>query len=315
MKKLILKPLFVERMKEMLGAEAEEFFDMLQKPLPTIIRANTLKISVDNLKKVLAKKWQIGQPLKELPEALIIQSTLAPGELGKSEEHSKGLFFVQDLASMMPVLVLGPQPGETILDMCAAPGAKTTQIAAMMRDSGTLYANDISRDRLRILKINLKRCDVRDAIVTNLSGRVLGNEFSRKRILFDRILLDAPCSGEGSLRSDIFAAKIWSLKMIKRKAALQRKLINAALQCLKPEGILVYSTCTFAPEENEAIIDHALNNFDIKLEPFVLPIKSRQGMAEWQGKSFNSEVKKCARIWPQDNDSEGFFIAKIRKVH
>ncbi|MCL6500665.1 MAG: RsmB/NOP family class I SAM-dependent RNA methyltransferase [Candidatus Pacearchaeota archaeon] len=308
------KKLFYERMKEMLGIEIEDFFEYSKKPLVPSVRANTIKIAPRELRKRLEKKWKVEQPIEGLPEAFTIHSSLLPGELGKSLEHQLGYYYVQELASMMPPLVLGPKADELVLDLCAAPGSKTTQMAMMMQNRGTIIANDIRIDRLRALNSNLGRCGVTNTITTRMNGIVLCKILARAGFFFDKILVDAPCSGEGTLRSSPATLKIWNLNMIQGLARMQKKLMVAALECLRPQGIIVYSTCTHAPEENELVVDFVLKNFEVKLEQVLLPLKTRPGLTEWQGSQLDQELKKCVRIWPQDNDTEGFFIAKLRKL-
>lgn len=306
-----IKPLFLERIKALVGDETQRFLEWIRLPIKPSIRVNTLKISEQELKKKLEKKWKIA---KVFNNTFLINSELLPGELGKALEHQLGYYYVQELASMMPPLALEPMKQDTILDLCAAPGSKTTEIAALMENQGTIIANDIRIDRITALNSNLERCGVTNTIVTKMNGITLCKKLAKAGFFFDKILVDAPCSGEGTIRSSPGTLKIWNLNMIKGLAALQKKLVAAALECLKPQGILVYSTCTHAPEENEMVIEFALKNFKVKLEQFSLPLKTRQGITEWQGTKLNPELKKCARIWPQDNDTEGFFIAKLRKL-
>ncbi|MBW2999591.1 RsmB/NOP family class I SAM-dependent RNA methyltransferase, partial [Candidatus Woesearchaeota archaeon] len=212
--------------------------------------------------------------------------------------------------SMIPPVVLGPKPGEIVLDMCAAPGSKTTQIAQYMKNEGVLIANDITAKRLGSLGVNTQRCGLSNFVITMMQGRF----FKKAGIEFDKILVDAPCSGTGTIRKSLKTIGMWNPHMIKRLAATQKQLIKTAFEVLKPGGVMVYSTCSLEPEENEAIIDHLLENFDnAKLEQIKLDIKKSPAVLEFEGKSFNPEVKKCLRIWPQDNDTEGFFIAKIEK--
>lgn len=303
------KKLFYERMKSLLADEVDFFFEYSRKPLKPSVRINTLKISPLELKERLSEKWQIKEPFKD---ALVILSDLLPGELGKSLEHQLGYFYVQELSSMMPPLALAPSKGDVILDLCAAPGSKTSQLAMLMENQGTIIANDIRIDRLKALNSNLERCGVTNAITTMMDGVALCTKLAKAGFFFDKILLDAPCSGEGTLRSSPGTLRMWNINMIKGLAALQKKMIATALTCLKPQGTLVYSTCTHAPEENELVIDFVLNNFNVELEPISLPLKTRPGITEWQGQKLSSELKLCARIWPQDNDTEGFFLAKIK---
>jgi len=278
---------------------------------------NTLKISPEKLKKRLEKKgWKIKQPWEDYPEVMIIESDLLPGELGRALEHLLGYYYVQELASMLPIIALKPKPDETILDLCAAPGSKTTQIAAEMKNIGLIIANEIHLGRIKILASNLERCGVTNTIITRKEGRVLCSKLKQKDFKFDKILLDTPCSGEGTLRSTPATYLMWNPKTIKRLSRLQKQLFEAAFEILKVGGEIIYSTCTHAPEENEGVIDYALERFknQINIEQIKLPIKCRSGISKWQDKEYNKKVKQACRIYPQDNNTEGFFITKFKKL-
>lgn len=305
-----VKPLFFDRIKKLMGNETDLFFSFYFKPLDNWIRINTLKISCEDLIFRLKNRWEISQPF-ENKEIIKIMSPLKPGELGKTKEHLFGYYYIQDISSMMPVIALKPQNDEKILDLCAAPGSKTTYIAAMMKNEGLLIANDYKINRIIILNGNLQRCGVSNCIVTREDAIKLCKKLEGK-IKFDKILVDAPCSGEGT-RSDI-TFKIWNIKMIKILSLKQKKILANAIKCLKEDGIIVYSTCTLSPEENEEVIDFIIKNFNMKVEKIKLPIKTRHGIIRWDDKKYDNEVRKCVRIYPQDNNSEGFFIAKLRKV-
>jgi len=240
---------------------------------------------------------------------------LEPGELGRSLEHQLGYYYVQEITSMMPIITLNPKPNDVVLDLCAAPGSKTTQAAAKMQNQGTLIANEVSFGRIKILASNLQRCGTTNTIITKKDGIALCKKLAKGNVHFDKILIDTPCSGEGTLRSNPKTAIMWNIKSIKNLSRLQKALVASAIPLLKPKGELVYSTCTHAPEENEKVVDFMLKNFDnIKIEKIELPIKCRCGVAEWEGGAFNKEVKKSCRIYPQDNNTEGFFIAKFKKI-
>ena len=292
------------------------FLEILKKPTQNSIRVNKLKISSEELKFRLEKKgWTINQPFKNHPEIMIIENELSPGELGRSLEHLFGYYYVQEIASMLPVLTLKPKHHEAILDLCAAPGSKTTQIASEMKNTGTIIANDVNIGRISILAANLERCGVSDAIITRKQGFEFCRKLKEHGFSFDKVLLDAPCSGEGTLRSSPATYLMWNIKSIKNLSNIQKSLIKSAIELLKPNGELVYSTCTHAPEENEEVIDFALKKFEnIKIESVKLPVKCREGVANWENKTYVSDVKKSCRIYPQDNNTEGFFLAKLRKV-
>lgn len=313
-----IKPEFRERIEKLLGDEAEKFFEISYTSTPNSIRCNTLKISPEDLRvRLEAKGWAISQPLEGFPEVMIVEreSKLKPGELGKSIEHLLGYFYVQEISSMLPMMALKPQPGEIVLDLCASPGSKTTQAAAMMKNSGTIIANEVNLGRVSILNSNLEKCGVTNTIVTRMDGgrlcKVIGN---KTEIRFDKILVDAPCTGEGTLRKSPKTFLMWNVNMIRKTAKLQRRLASAALKLLKVGGEMIYSTCTLGPEENEAVVNFLLENFDIEVLPVSLPLKMRCGVCEWGGENYSEEVKKTCRLYPQDNDTDGFFVCKIKKL-
>lgn len=308
------KPVFRERIERLLGPESEEFFECCYNSLPNYIRCNTIKITPEALIGKLGRKWDIRQPFPDNAEIIRVISGLGPGELGKTKEHLLGYYYIQELSSMMPVLALQPGSQDAVLDLCASPGSKTTQIAARMQNSGMLIVNEIKLDRIIVLNSNMERCGVSNAIITREDGARLCEKLRKLRLGFDKILVDAPCSGEGAIRENLKTLKMWNLRMIENFSKQQKRLAASSLSCLKPDGILVYSTCTLAPEENEEVVQFLLDNFPVELESIELPIKTRPGIKEWQGREFSPEIRKTCRIYPQDNDSEGFFIAKMRKT-
>jgi tRNA (cytosine49-C5)-methyltransferase len=309
------KARFVQRMEALLGEEAKDFFEISYTSTPSSIRCNTLKTNVSELKRrFLEYGWSVSQPFLEYPEIMIIEGA-KPGEIGNSREHLLGYFYVQEISSMLPMLVLRPEPDEIILDLCASPGSKTTQAAAMMGNLGTIFANEISMGRIGILNANLERCGVTNTIVTRKEGSSLTEIFLKKtKLRFDKILVDAPCSGEGTLRKSPKTFQMWNENMIKKIASTQRKLSESAMRLLRVGGIMVYSTCTLAPEENEMIVQNLIDKFNVEIEEIKLPLKYRKGITEWEGKKMSDELKKCLRLYPQDNNTDGFFVAKIRKV-
>jgi len=311
------KARFVERMEALLGKDgAKEFFEISYTKVPSSIRCNTLKMEPEELlKRLRGYGWSVRQPFKDFPEIMIVDSGLKPGELGKTKEHLLGYYYVQEISSMLPMMALRPEAGEHILDLCASPGSKTTQAAAMMENKGFIMANEISLGRIGILNSNLERCGVMNTIVTRKEGVALCERLLKKsQVRFDKILVDAPCSGEGTLRKSPKTFLMWNENMIKKIAKTQRKLAGAAFKLLKVGGIMIYSTCTLAPEEDEMIVNYLLKNFDCEVEALSLPLKFREGVCEWEGEKFDEGVGKCLRLYPQDNDSDGFFVARIRKL-
>jgi NOL1/NOP2/sun family putative RNA methylase len=315
--KFMPKSAFVERMNTLLQNEKDrkEYWEIVHKEPNNSIRCNTLKISPEKLKKRLEEKgWKINQPYKDYPEIMIIENNLGPGELGKAEEHLLGYFYVQEISSMLSILALKPTEEDIFLDLCASPGSKTTQAAARMNNKGSIIANDSKLGRLIILASNLEKCGVSNTVITQNDGIDLCIRYRREQIFFDKILVDAPCSGEGTLRSSPETFIMWNEKMTGKFSRIQRHLAENAIGCLKVGGELLYSTCTHAPEENEEVVQHLLDNFDIEIQEINLPLKTRPGITEWQDNKFSEEMKKCVRIYPQDNDTEGFFVCKIKKL-
>lgn len=309
------KKLFSERTKKLLGEETEKFLKYSVKPLRKFIRINTLKISIEDLKKRLKEKgWKISQPFKTIPEAFVVENKLKPGELGSCKEHQLGYYYIQEFSSMIPPTLLELKENDVVFDCCAAPGSKTTEISALLKNTGLIIANEPNLRRIKMLQTNLQRCGVCNTIITRNNAISLSPRFFKKGIYFDKILVDAPCSGEGAIRKNPKTIKMWNINMIKKFSNVQKALLNNAFKILKCGGVLIYSTCTLTPEENEEVVNNLLEKFsDAKLEKINLEIKTRPGITDWKNKTFSEEIKKCVRIYPQDNDLEGFFIAKIIK--
>lgn len=285
----------------------QDFLEYLKRPLVQSLRVNTLKAKHEEVV-VLLRDIKMRQ-LSFYREGY---SVLGKYPLGKHITHNLGLIYGQEVASMIPAVILEPQPGEVILDMCAAPGSKTTQIAQMMDNRGMLVANEVSRKRIRGLIHNIKRCGLINEVVISKSGQKLHRIFDD---YFDRILIDAPCSAEGTIRRSKAVLYHWGMKNIQRMSRIQIGLIMSGFRALRPGGTMVYSTCTIAPEENERVVSYLLEKFP---EAEVLPVKLhdfklRPGVTQWQGVSFDRRVERCVRVLPQDNDTAPFFIAKLTK--
>ena len=292
---------FVERYEKI--DDSKEFWEYMAKPLRFSFRVNTLKASIDDVIESLSDRFEI----EKIPWCK--EGFFCDREVGDTIEHQIGVIFSQEASSMIPAIALNPKPNMIVLDMCASPGGKTTQIAQYMQNEGCIIANDVKYDRINILISNIQRCGVTIARVTMKDGRF----FKRFRETFDRVLIDAPCSNVGMIRKNYRYLKMWSLKEVYSLSRLQKELVLAGYKSLKHGGIMVYSTCTLDPLENEEVIDFLLSNTDAKLERIDLPVNRTEPIIEFEGKSYDDEVKKCLRIHPQDNNTEGFFIAKILK--
>jgi 16S rRNA (cytosine1407-C5)-methyltransferase len=283
----------------------EEFEEICHKPLRKSIRVNTVKCSVEKFK-LLAKdkNWEL-EPIPWCKEGFwITEESSTP--LGNSFEHMAGLFYIQEASSMLPVEALFQHEGfELVLDMAAAPGSKTTQLAAKMDNSGLLVANEYAASRIKILNGNVSRCGIINTVLTHHDARVFGAWLHER---FDAILLDAPCSGEGSLRKDKDAMKNWSLESVYDIANTQKDLITSAFNALKPGGTLVYSTCTLNKFENQEVAQYLLEQFGSSVE--VLPLSE---LFDGCDKVLTDEG--YLHVFPQVFDCEGFFIAKFRKLN
>jgi len=268
------------------------------------IRVNTLKIDRDELMERLQERYEI----KEMPwyeNGLFIKGE----NISKNMEYYLGYYHIQEAASMIPPLLLNPEKNEIVIDLCAAPGSKTTQMAMMMENYGIIIANDSNPIRLKALTHNIQRAMATNCIVTNYDGRYM----DKTGIKADKILLDAPCTASGKIIKDKKLLERWNYGRIRKMSALQKSLIRAACNLLEEDGILVYSTCSIEPEENEDVIDYAIKKFDMEVEKASLKgIKTREGIKEWDGKEYEW-ASKAIRIWPQDNSTEGFFICRLRK--
>ncbi|OGP66204.1 MAG: hypothetical protein A2170_00210 [Deltaproteobacteria bacterium RBG_13_53_10] len=293
-----------ERYREIIPGY-EGFLEALKKPLPAYIRVNTLKIGVEQARKFMAGRgYEIG-PVEGMEEAFRLRRPERPGS---TLEFFLGHYHIQGLTSMFPAKILAPQAGEIILDLCAAPGGKATYLAQLMKNRGLVVANDTKIDRIRMLRSHIDRLGTTSLLVTRYDGQIFPT-----RVLFDRILLDPPCSGEGTYRFGRYAPLSADPEIIRRLGGLQRKLLHRAMDLLRPGGTLVYSTCTYAPEENEEVIDEIVKDGEAELLPIHIPFPHSSGLTFWGKKTFHSDVIKAVRLYPNQVDSWGFFIAKLRK--
>jgi NOL1/NOP2/sun family putative RNA methylase len=311
-KGIILPKEFKARYSKILGTENKRFLDYCMRPLRKSIRINTLKIEKEKCLELLKKRgWNLN-PIPWYENGFWVDCERIEEQLGNTLEYFMGYYYIQEASSMIPPAVLKPRERDFVLDMAASPGSKTGQIAEMMNNKGCVIANDVRIDRLKMLKYNLEKLGVMNTVVSKIDGR----RFGKLNLKFDKILVDAPCSSEGTVRKNWKALSRWSPELIKYMSRIQKQMLDSAVHCLESGGVLVYSTCTLAPEENEGVIDYILKKYlDMDVEPIKLKgLKYREGLKEWNGTVFDSRVRKCARIWPQDNDTEGFFVAKLVKL-
>ena len=300
----MLPEAFLTRMQSLLGDEYPDFLSSLEGERAFGLRANLLKLSPEELLR------RAPFPLEPVPwaaEGFYYREEDCPG---RHPWHEAGLYYIQEPSAMSVAAALDPQPGERVLDLCAAPGGKTTHLAGRMRGQGLLAANEIVPGRAKILAQNLERLGARNSVVLNEdSGRLA----QRLPEFFDRILVDAPCSGEGMFRKDPGACSQWSPENVRMCAGRQLMILQNAVRMLRPGGRLVYSTCTFSPEENEGTVaallaaEPSLSLVDTGLSRFFSP-----GRPDWIPGS-PAELDKTVRIWPHRVRGEGHFAAAFQK--
>ncbi|MFA5523004.1 MAG: RsmB/NOP family class I SAM-dependent RNA methyltransferase [Tissierellales bacterium] len=296
---------FIEKMKNLLGDEYNEFISTFNGEHYKGIRINTLKISVEDYLKITPLK------LKSVPWAKegFYYRDDEQDRPGKHPHYHCGLHYIQEPSAMIPVEVLNPKPGDRVLDISAAPGGKSTQIAAKIQGEGVIVANDISPKRTRALVKNIEIFGIKNAIVTNEEPKKLAQKFVE---YFDKVLVDAPCSGEGMFRRDLKASKSWSELSSQEYSNIQKDILQWIPILLRPGGRLVYSTCTFSPEENEGTIDWFLREFpEFEVEAIEYIEGLDRGRPEWIGA--NSDLVKTGRAWPHKVKGDGHFVSVLKK--
>lgn len=290
---------FFEKRYAKLGGE------VIQRVLPQVLRVNTLKITAKELIPRLEKK---GVQLKRIPFTRNgFEVVKSPFSLGAITESLLGYYYIQEAAAQIPVEVLDPKPNEVVLDCCAAPGGKTTQAAAAMENQGTLIAFDLKEHRIPSLLMNLERCGVKNTTVFQ-SDSVQAGKLGLK---FDKILLDAPCSGNFLSEPGWFEKR--DAQGIESSVNIQRRLLKSAVEFLAPGGILVYSICSLEPEEGELNMQWAIDHLPVKLAKVSLQLGD-PGLTTVFGQTLSPDITNCRRFWPHKTNTQGFFIAKLVKV-
>lgn len=302
---------FRRRMLELLGEqEFQQYEDSFCAERMYGLRVNTRKISVEEFQKI--------SPFKLEPVPWIENGFYYDGTTDSPAKHPfyhAGLYYLQEPSAMTPANLLPVEPGERVLDLCAAPGGKATELGVKLQDKGLLAANDISNSRAKGLLKNLELFGMPNMMVLNETPQKLLDKFGQ---FFDKILIDAPCSGEGMFRKDPAIMKSWMKKGPKEFAAIQREIVTTTVQMLRPGGSMLYSTCTFSPEENEGTILHLLKECE---DMEVLEVSGHYdgfapGRPEWlgtQAQGYEEQLRRCIRIWPHKMNGEGHFIALLHK--
>ncbi|MDD3745281.1 MAG: RsmB/NOP family class I SAM-dependent RNA methyltransferase [Anaerostipes sp.] len=294
---------FTAKMKELLRDDYEAYETSFHKPHYYGIRVNTHKISVKDFQKISPFE------MEEVPwcdQGFYVDKECQPA---KHPYYHAGLYYIQEPSAMTPGAFLPVEKGDRILDLCAAPGGKSTQLASRLDGTGLLVSNDISVSRTRALVKNLELFGTMNGMVVSESPDKLENLFPQ---FFDKILVDAPCSGEGMFRKGNKEIRSWEERGIEPYVAIQKEIVINAVHMLKPGGMLLYSTCTFSPEEDEQMIEYLMEQEDLKILELPQVEGFDHGHPEWT-KSKNPELKKCVRLWPHKIKGEGHFVALLQK--
>lgn len=283
--------------------DVKNFLSKMEKTPTQYIRVNTLKINIDELKgRLEAKGFRLRST--DLKEVLAVDK--APLATGATTEYMLGHYYIQDLSSCIAVDALDVAENQTILDIAAAPGGKTTFIAQKMKNSGAIIALEPNHRRARSLSFNLTRCGIYNTCILTRDG----TQVDKLKMKFDRVLLDAPCSCEGVIAKDATRKTSHTPQDVDNCSAMQEKLIEAAASSVKPSGMLVYSTCSFAPEENEMVVNNLLQKFpNITVEPTRYGSK---GLTKFGHMKFDTKIRNAQRLYPHIHDTIGFFIARLR---
>lgn len=315
-KNIKLPEAFCERMQKLLGQEAEDFFSSFERGREYGLRYNPLKFtSQKEFEEKLAK--ELGYGLSPVPWCAQGYYYKAEAQPGKHPWHEAGAYYIQEPSAMSAVELLEAAPGETVCDLCAAPGGKTGQIAGKMQGQGLLVANEFYGKRAKILAQNVERLGIANTVVLNESTEHMAQAFPE---FFDRILVDAPCSGEGMFRKEPQTVDEWTPDNVALCARRQQEILEHAAGMLKPGGVLVYSTCTFGTEENEQNIGCFLQGHpEFSLETAEAGEKYfRHGQADTESGTDlqnirTGELTKTYRLWPHKLRGEGHFLARLRK--
>lgn len=301
----MLPQAFLDRMEQMLGEEYPAFLQSYEKERYQALRVNPLKADRDAFE--AAAPFTL-RPVAWEPNGFYYGKEDAPG---KHPYHAAGVYYIQEPSAMAPAAYLDAQPGEKILDLCAAPGGKSTQIAAAMRGEGLLISNEIHPARAKILSENIERMGIRNAMVTNESPQSLAKVFEA---YFDRIMVDAPCSGEGMFRKNADACDEWSPENVTLCAERQAEILECAASMLRPGGRMVYSTCTFAPEENEGTISQFLAKHpEFEIADVMHYPQMSSGVAAWTSDP-QPGLERTIRLFPHHVDGEGHYLAVLMKA-
>jgi NOL1/NOP2/sun family putative RNA methylase len=304
---------FLDRTRKLVNLKQyNQIIDALMTQKLTTLRVNPLKCPKADLIKIFKTYRMTFMELPWYSDAFMMTNVRVK-ELSELPAYKAGFFYIQSLSSMIPPLILNPQPNEHILDIAAAPGSKTTQISALMENTGKIIACDTSQIRLYKLQANLNIQGVTNVTSLKMAGQIIWKDYPE---YFDKTLVDAPCSMEGRFyQGEPKSYEQWSVGKIKELAEVQKWMLRSAVSATKPGGIIVYSTCTLSPEENESVIEWLLKKEKgaVVTEPIdLINYRFSEPISIWKNKQYSEQISNCVRIYPEQN-MEGFFMAKLHK--
>jgi NOL1/NOP2/sun family putative RNA methylase len=282
------------------------FLETVRRPEPTTLRVRVGRIGLEELASRLSRQGFRTRTVPGLPKFLEVVA--GPRPVSQTREHWQGLFYRQQTVTGVAAPVLGARPGERVLDMCASPGGKTTHLAELMAERGCLVAADVSEGRLKGLMGNLTRLLIPNVVAVTADGRRFPTG-----ALFDRVLVDAPCSAEGNLRKKGGVPRGQKPSFLRHVTRLQERVLRRAIEVVKPGGTLLYVTCTFAPEENEAVVTRVLEDSPVRVEPVELPVPSAPGLTRFEDVTYDRSLELAHRLYPHHFDSGGLFLVLLRK--
>lgn len=291
----------------------EAFVAALYRPLPTDLRYNPLAVDRERFEEALTAEGLGWEKLAASPDLYRVRGMESPG---LTWMYHMGWYHPQGYTSTLPPVILDPAPGAAVLDLCAAPGGKTSQLAAIMEGEGLVVANDVKIDRIAGLTANLERLAVPNALITRYPGQNYPERFG-----FDHVLVDVPCTAEGTYRiedgtyrPDPAGPEGSAAKAIQ---AIQARLLDKALRVVRPGGTVLYSTCTYAPEQDEVVVSEVLEalpaSMEVTIESLHGAVGGTPGIRRWQGRELSDGVEKTRRLWPHHTDSWGFYLALLRR--
>lgn len=298
-------PRQISRYRELVD-DWNAFIEIVQQPLPTDLRWNPFAVTRERFEEALKLQGLRWTRLDASPDLYRVEEMPGPG---LTWAYHMGWYHPQGFTSTLPAVILDPEPGTNVLDLCAAPGGKTSQLAAHMMGHGVIIANDINYNRISILAANVERLGIPNILMTRYRG-----ENFPERFTFDHVLVDAPCTGEGTYRAEGGRYRDDEEDARSFMSRTQLGILRKALKIVRPGGTVLYSTCTYAPEQNEAVVSAAIEDREIEIMQMPEELPGEPGIDKWEGNTFPAEIKRTRRFWPHHTNSWGFYCALLRRL-